>query len=53
MRKRDFLNAFIWVFGVTRKEALAVWEKAKNDAEYVDIIIEAWKSNAERTFYCD
>ena len=49
--KNDFINAFIYCYGSTRKDA----EKAYKNAtpEYIQAIIDSMKQDARGAFYQD
>ena len=49
----EFLKAYIWMYGVGRRKAQAVWKEVRHDKNYVDAIVKAWKDNAKDSFYND
>ena len=49
--KQEFLNAYIWMFGATKKEALKAWKQASES--YKQAIIEGYHGNAQKAFYND
>lgn len=53
--KDMFVTAYVWSYGVTKKEAMKQYtenKKAGNE-EYINAIIEGFTSNAEKAFYND
>lgn len=51
MYKDDFINAYIYAFGSTKKEALQIWKTT--DAKYYNAIIEGFKNDVQSAFYND
>ena len=51
MNKTLFINAYIWIFGTTRKDAVEAWKTLSND--YKEIIIETYENNFKSSFYND
>ena len=54
-RKEDFIKAFCWSYGVTKKEALKTYKKVKDEGrfEYINLIIEGYYSNVKSLFNND
>ena len=50
-RENDFVKAYTWMYGTTKKKALEVFKTAHRD--YVSSIIYAFKRNAKEGFYHD
>ena len=53
MSKEEFLTAYMWMFGVSKKQANIVWKEMKTNPDYVDTVIDVWKDNARKEFYND
>lgn len=53
--KRDFVAAYTWMYGSTKKEAETAFRKAAEIADYgyVKEIIACFEGNAKRSFYED
>lgn len=51
MNKQRFINAYIWLFGTTKKEASKAYKTAST--EYIHQIIETFENNAKRAFITD
>lgn len=53
--KHDFIRAYCWIFGCSRKTAEAVYkqEKAKGNDAYIRNVIACFESNAARSFATD
>ena len=49
--KRDFQEAYKWIFGQTLAKGAEVWKTAS--AEYCDSVVEAYKNNFRSAFYED
>lgn len=50
-RENDFVKAYTWMYGTTKKKALEVFKTAHED--YVSSIIYAFRRNAKEGFYHD
>lgn len=53
--KQDFINAYIWMHGSTKKEAEQTYRRAMEiaDYSYIKETIACFKDNARRSFYDD
>lgn len=51
MYKNDFIKAYTYCYGSTKKEALQVWKIT--DTKYHNAIIEGFKNNVRSSFYND
>ena len=51
MNKTELLNAVIWFFGFTKKEATAYLKTASKETQQA--ILEGWNDQAEKAFYND
>lgn len=51
MYKDDFIKAYIYCFGSTKKEALQVFKTT--DKKYHNLVIESFKQDARKAFYND
>lgn len=53
--KRDFITAYTWMYGGTKKQAEGTFRKAMEIADYgyVKEIISCFEDNAKRSFYDD
>lgn len=49
--KEDFIKAYIYMYGSTKKKALEVYNST--DKDYISAIIYAFKRNAKEGFYHD
>lgn len=49
--EREFLEAYAWMFDTTKKEAEYAYREASQS--YIESIIEAYRKNAENSFYYD
>lgn len=49
--KCDFIKAYTYSYGSTKKEAFRVWKTT--DKKYHDAIIECFKNDARAAFYDD
>lgn len=49
--KKDFITAFIYFYGGTKKEAADVFKKAS--ADVIEAIIDGWKTAAKQAFNYD
>lgn len=49
--KYDFVTAYTYSYGSTKKEALQVWKTT--DTKYHNAIIEGFKNDARSAFYND
>lgn len=49
--KRNFIEAYLWAYGGTKKEAIQTYKESGED--YVNAIIESFTSNAKKHFYSD
>ncbi len=52
-RKEKFIPAYMWMFGVSKKQANIIWKAVKTRTKYVDAIITTWEDNARKEFYND
>ncbi|MCQ2978076.1 MAG: hypothetical protein MJ232_08685 [archaeon] len=49
-----FVNAFCWLYGTTKKEAVKTYKALKNnDINYINNIINCFENNAKKAFYND
>lgn len=51
MMKNDFITAYTWLYGASKKGAGQVWKTASE--EYKKAIIETFENNAKQNFYND
>ena len=53
--KTDFVTAYTWIFGCTKKAAAIVYreEKSKKNMGYIENVIACFKGNAKRCFMDD
>lgn len=51
--KHDFVLAYMWIYGETKKAALSAYKNRKDDPEYIRLVISAYMGNASRSFYDD
>ena len=53
--KNDFINAYTWMYGSTKKKAEGVFRRAMEIADYgyIKEIIACFESNAKKSFYAD
>lgn len=51
MQKQDFINAYIYLYGTSKKEAEKAYKNASKD--YINEIINTFKNDAAKTFYND
>ena len=53
--KKDFIIAYTWMYGSTKKQAEGVYHRAMEIADYgyVNEIINCFKGNAKKSFYND
>lgn len=51
MDRKDFIIAYIWMFGTTKKEAKEVYKTASES--YIREIIHGFKKNAKVSLYYD
>lgn len=53
--KKDFINAYTWMYGSTKKQAEQTYRRAMEIADYSYIreIINCFESNAKKAFYDD
>lgn len=49
--KEDFIKAYIWMYGGTKRKAMEVYRTAEES--YIDNIIDAFMSNAKKSFCND
>ena len=49
--KKMFINAYVWMYGVTKKEAMEVYKIT--DADYHNAIVKCFLDNAKASFYTD
>lgn len=49
--KKIFVNAYVWVYGTTKKEAMKAYKTT--DANYHNAIIKCFLDNAKASFYRD
>lgn len=50
--KRDFINAYTWMFGATKKKAETEYKNNINsNPEYINMIVDSFKENAKKNFY--
>lgn len=49
--KEDFIKAYVYMYGSTKKKALEVFKTA--DKSYISAIVYAFKRNAQAAFYED
>ena len=46
--KKIFVDAYVWMYGVTKKEAMEAYKTT--DANYHDVIIKCFLDNAKASF---
>ena len=53
--KNDFIVAYTWIFGCTKKRAATIYreEKAKKNTSFIQSVITCFQNNAKRAFYSD
>lgn len=53
--KKDFITAYTWMYGSTKKQAEGAYRRAMEIADYgyVNEIIDCFKNNAKNSFYND
>ena len=53
--KKDFITAYTWMYGSTKKQAEGAYRRAMEIADYgyVKEIISCFKDNAKKSFYDD
>ena len=53
--ERDFITAYTWAYGETKKKAKEVYKKQKSEGKqsYIDEIIKGFKENAKKSFLSD
>lgn len=51
INKNDFITAYMYSYGATRKEAEKVWKNATPG--YKAAIIDGWKAENKKAFYND
>lgn len=53
--KQDFITAYVWCFGETKKKASAVWRICVEELNfgYIMNIVEDYKHQCHLTFYYD
>ena len=53
--KNDFITAYTWMYGETKKKAEGVYRRAMEIADYgyIKEIINCYENNARRNFYDD
>ena len=49
--KKIFVDAYVWMYGVTKKEAMEAYNTT--DADYHNAIIKCFLDNAKASFYND
>ena len=49
--KKIFVDAYVWMYGVTKKEAMEAYKTT--DANYHNVIIKCFRDNAKASFYND
>lgn len=53
--KNDFIRAYQYEYGASKKKALSVWNeccKSKNHS-YICALVECYNSEVNKSFYCD
>ena len=51
INKREFVNAYMWMYGATKKEAEQAYKKVNK--EYQEAIRDGFKQNAKQAFIND
>ena len=53
--KHDFVQAYCWIFGCTKRNAETVYkeQKTKGNDAYIQSVIACFESNAARSFATD
>jgi len=51
INKNDFITAYMWMYGSSKKEAEQVYRKVNK--EYQEAIIDGFKQNAKQAFIND
>lgn len=53
--KKDFINAYTWMYGSTKKQAEQTYRRAMEIADYgyIKEIINCFEENAKKAFYAD
>lgn len=51
--KEKYINAIIWMFGFTKKQATKFYTDNKNNTELLNTILTGHNNNAKKTFYND
>ena len=49
--KKMFVDAYVWMYGATKKEAMEVYKIT--DANYHNVIVKCFLDNAKASFYKD
>lgn len=49
--KNQFITAYCWMYGATKREAAKAWARA--DKERRELIIAAFQENAKKSFNAD
>ena len=49
--KEDFIKAYTYMYGSTKKKAFEIYRTA--DKSYISTIVSAFKCDAQKTFYND
>lgn len=49
--KNDFIIAYCWMYGATKKDALKVYRTANKD--YITAVVDGYKNNFKKAFYND
>lgn len=51
--KNKYINAIIYYFGFTKKEANKYYSENKNNISLLNAILEGYNGNAKKAFYND
>lgn len=53
--KNNFMEAYVWMYGSTKKKANEVFRRAMEiaDYDYIKEVIACYESNAQKSFYND
>ena len=49
--KKRLIDAYIWSYGTTKKEAMQAYKTLDND--FITAIIDIYENNAKKSFYND
>lgn len=51
--KTKYINAIMWMFGFTKKQAAQYYNKNKHNIDLLSTILEGYNMDAKKAFYND